>query len=455
MHTKRTFVVCFLISVSIISSRIEAQDNWMRFRGEDATGVAEDDPRYPIEWDHEKNVRWVADVPGWGWGSPIVYGDKVFISAVHSDDDYEKPKGGLYLGGGRKKPPEPVHHWMVYCLDLAKGDVLWKHEAHTGKPQVPRHPKSTYAAETPTTDGERLFVLFGDVGLYCYDFSGQPLWSREIEPKKTMQGYGAAASPIVQGDQVIMTYDNQEESFIAAYDTKTGEQRWRKDRDEKSTWGTPFVWNHSGGTEIVQTGKNENRSYSTSGELLWHFDGKMSVLTIPSPFAVNDRLYLTSGYFQDPKRPVFALKPGAAGDITLKDGETSNEFIAWSLQKMGPYNTTPIVYRDRYYTLLDRGMLTCHDANTGELIFDRVRFPRGASFTASPWAYNGKVLFLSEDGRTFVITPGEEIKTDEDGKQRLVVDQVNDLDELSIATPSTAQGKLLLRTASKVYCISQ
>lgn len=343
---------------------------------------------------------------------------------------------------------------MVYCLDIETGDVVWKREAHTGKPVVGRHPKSSYAAETPVTDGERLYVLFGDLGLYCYDLDGKPLWEHKIEPKKTMQDYGAAASPVVAGDQVIYTYDNQESSYIIALDSKTGDERWQTDREEKSTWGTPFVWKHAGRTEIVQTGKKENRSYSLDGELLWHFNGKMSVLTIPSPFVVGDTLYITSGYFQDNKRPVYAIKPGAKGDITLGDGETSNEFIRWSLEKMGPYNTTPIVYKNRYYTLLDRGMLTCHDATTGEILFDRTRFPHGASFTASPWAYNGKVFFLSEDGRTFVITPGEETGS-EGGRKRLKVVQTNDVDELCIATPSAAQGKLFLRTASKVYCISK
>ena len=430
-----------------------SQENWTRFRGPDGTGIGDDDPRLPLEWDQQKNVQWKVEIPGWGWGSPIVWGDKFFVSAVHSDDEYEKPKGGLYLGGGRGEPPNTVHHWMVYCLSIDTGDVLWKHEAHTGKPLIPRHPKSTYAAETPTTDGQRLYVLFGDVGLYCYDLDGQPLWSHMIEPKKTMSGYGAAASPVVQGAQVIMTYDNQEESYIAALDATTGEVRWKVPRDEKSTWGTPFVWNHPGGTEIVQTGKNENRSYSPDGDLLWHFDGKMSVLTIPSPFVVDGLLYITSGYFQDANRPVFAIKPGARGDITLSDGETSNEFIKWSLEKMGPYNTSPIVYQDRYYTLLDRGMLTCHDAKTGELVFDRSRFPSGASFTASPWAYHGKVFFLSEDGRTFAITPGKEIEDDAAGSRKLAVDRINDLDELCVATPAIAQGKLLLRTASRIYCL--
>src|SRR5579871_3218303 len=248
------------------ASSAAGQENWPRFRGADANGAVPDDSRLPDTWDRETNVRWCATIPGWGWGSPIVWGDRVFVSTVHNDEDYEKPKAGLYLGNGRSAPPDTVHHWMVYCLSLKSGEILWKQEAHTGKPEIPRHPKNTYAAETPTTDGKRVYVLFGDVGLYCYDFDGKPLWEHKIEPKKTLFGYGAAASPVVQGDQVIMVYDNQEESYIAALDSATGETRWKVARDEKSTWGTPFVWEHDGQTEIVATGKKENRSYSPQGE---------------------------------------------------------------------------------------------------------------------------------------------------------------------------------------------
>jgi outer membrane protein assembly factor BamB len=241
-----------------------------------------------------------------------------------------------------------------------------------------------------------------------------------------------------------MVYDNEEESYIAALDSATGQVRWKAARDEKSTWATPFVWEHDGRTEIVATGKNENRAYAPDGRLLWHFNGRMSVLTIPSPFVVDGLLYITSGYFQDQQRPVYAIRPGAEGDITLGEGETSNAHIAWSLEKMGPYNTSPIVYRGLYYPLLDRGMITCHDAKTGELVYDRTRFPQGASFTASPWAYNGKVFFLDEDGDTYVMSAGREF----------AVERTNALDELAIATPSISQGKLLIRTASHVYCLS-
>jgi outer membrane protein assembly factor BamB len=407
--------------------------------------VAADDARLPDHWNKKDNVKWVADVAGWGISSPIVWGNKVFLTTVVSDGDLPAPKKGLYLGEGVRKPPKGLHHWLVCCLDLGTGKELWKHEAHAGEPQVPRHPKSSYAAETPATDGKRLYVLFGDLGLYCYDLEGKPLWSHEFQPMKTLSDYGSAASPVVHEGQVVMLYDNEEGSYLVAFDAETGKQRWRTEREEKTTWATPFIWRNELRTEIITCGLRKNRGYDLSGKLLWEFDGRMSSLVIPSPFAANGLLYMTSGYVADNKRPVFAIKAGASGDVSLKDGETSNEFIAWSQPKAGPYNPSPIVYGNQYYTLLDMGFLTCHEALTGKEVYGRQRFPDGASFTASPWAYNGKLFFLSEAGTTYVVKAGVEFE----------VLHSNPLDELCMATPAVSQGNLLIRTASKLYCMTR
>ncbi len=422
-----------------------ADDNWPRFRGPQANGVADDDERLPDTWSKTDNVQWVVDVPGWGWSCPVVWGNRVFVTTVVSDEENATPSKGLYLGEGVRDPAKGVHHWLVYCFDLQTGEQLWKHEAHTGRPPVPRHPKSTYAAETPTTDGERLYVLFGDVGLYAYSLEGEPLWSHDIEPHKTFYDYGAAASPVVHDGQVIMVYDNQEDSYIATFDAKTGAQRWRTARNEKSTWATPFVWVNDVRTEIVVNGKIRNRAYDLAGQEVWSFDGRMSNLVIPSPFAAQGLLYITSGYVGDAQRPVWAVRPGATGDISLPGDETANEFIQWFLPDAGPYNPSPIVFQGRYYTLFDRGFITCHDAQTGAVVYDKVRFAGGATFTASPWAYNGKLFCLSEDGDTYVVDAGPEFK----------LLHTNALEELCLSTPAISQGNLLIRTASKLYCFAE
>jgi outer membrane protein assembly factor BamB len=442
---KRFILLFTLFAAAWLPADAQTQGTWPRFRGPNADGVAPNNAGLPTTWTTTNNVKWVADVPGWGWSCPIVCSDRVFLTTVVSDVANVTPSRGLYLGQGVRDPAKGIHHWMVYCFDLNTGKELWKHEAHTGQPEVPRHPKSTYASETPTTDGERLYVLFGDLGLYCYDFNGKPLWSQNIDPKKTFFDYGAAASPVVHDGQVIVVYDNLEDSWIAAFDAKTGDERWRTPREETHSWATPFVWENDLRTEIVVPGKKRNRSYSMSGKLLWQFDGRMSNLVIPSPFAAHGLCYIASGYVGDAHRPTFAVRPGASGDITPRGDFADSEFIAWYQGRSSPYNPSQIVYGDYLYTLYDQGFLTCHNATTGEEVFGKQRFSPRGSFTASPFAYNGHVFFLSEDGLTYVMKTGPDFE---------IVER-NDLDELCLASPAAAGDKLLIRTASKLYCLTE
>ncbi len=352
---KAIFFHLLLVGLFLSGSNLTAQDNWPRFRGPNADGVVADDPRLPIKWSQTENVLWKAGIPGLGWSSPVVWGNKVFVTTVASDGDFEKPQAGVYNGEGRKEIPAGVHLWLVYCLDIQTGNTLWKREVHRGTPPVGRHPKNTYASETPCVDGERVYALFGDVGLYCFDHQGTPLWESLIQPEETMRDYGAAASPVLHEDQVFVQYDNARSSFIAAFDTKTGKQRWRTPREEKTTWATPFVWKNEQRTELITAGRNRIRSCDLNGEILWDMDDRMSVLTIPSPFAAHGMLYVTSGYFQDRKRPIWVIKPGATGDITIDEKERKSDFVQWHNPRLGPYNTTPIVYGDYYYTPVGPG----------------------------------------------------------------------------------------------------
>lgn len=438
------FKLTFLSFSCLLFALPLAADDFTRFRGSDASGVADDQVMLPGTWDTTRNVAWVADVSGQGWGSPVVVGDRVFVSSVVADEPNIAPSAGLYLGEGVRDPAKGIHHWMVFCFDLKSGEKLWEQESHTGRPTVPRHPKSSYAAETPATDCERLFVLFGDLGLFCYSLDGELLWKQMIEPKETNMDYGAAASPVVHGDQVFVVYDNKEASWIASFDTKTGEEKWRKPREETMSWATPFVWENEIRTEIVVPGQKMNRSYSLGGDELWRFDGDMSILVIPSPFAAHGMCYLSSGYVGDAHRPTFAIRPGGTGDLA-PDGDFANsEFIAWYQPQCSAYNTTQMVYGNFLYTVYDQGFMTCHDALTGKEVYGKSRFSPKGSFTASPWAYNGKIFCLSEDGLTYVVKAGPEFE----------ILETNSLDELCIATPSVVGGRLLIRTLTKLYCVT-
>ncbi|MGY8767755.1 MAG: ankyrin repeat domain-containing protein [Pirellulales bacterium] len=434
-----------LLALIMVAQSSRADENWPSYRGPHANGVAPDNAGLPTNWTLSNNVKWVADVPGWGWSCPVVWGDKVFLTTVVSEEENLTPSKGLYLGQGVRDPAKGIHHWLVYCFDLNTGQQLWKQESHAGLPVVPRHPKSTYAVETPVTDGERLYVLFGDLGLYCYDFSGKSLWSKPIEPKKTFQDYGAAASPVIHDDQLFVVYDNKEQSWIASFDTKSGDENWRTQRDETHSWATPLVWKNKQRTEIVVPGKKKNRSYSLDGEVLWEFDGQMSNLVIPSPLAAHDMCFIASGYIGDAHRPTFAIKPGASGDITPEEEFTDSEYIAWYQGKSSSYNPSQIIYGDYLYTLYDRGFLTCHNARTGEEVYGKQRFEPRGSFTSSPWAYNGKLFFLSEDGLTYTVKAGPDFE----------ILSTSDLEELSMSTPAIAGDKLLIRTGSALYCLSE
>jgi outer membrane protein assembly factor BamB len=440
MPIRRLLILTLLCAFSIVAN---AQDRWPQFRGAQSIGVAED-PTLPEKWSATENVAWKTDIAGIGWSSPIVWGNQVFLTSVINSGDTEPPKKGLYFGGERPVPPAE-HRWMVYAVNFQTGKIMWEREVFKGIPKSSRHLKNSFASETPVTDGERVYAYFGNVGLFVFDMKGTLLWKQMFEPKKTRFGWGTAASPVVYKDRIYIVNDNDEQSVLLALDKKTGKQIWKVDREVGTNWATPYIWESGQRTELVIPGTKAVRSYDLDGKTLWEFKG-MSSIAIPVPFSKHGLLYIASGYVGDQHRPVYAIKPGASGDISLKEGETSNQFIAWYQRQAGPYNPSPIVYGDLYYTLLDRGFFTAHDAKTGKEVYGKQRIdPAAGAFTSSPWAYNGKIFALSEDGDTFVIQAGNEYKLI--GK--------NSLDEMCMATPAIAKGSLIIRTATKLYRISK
>ena len=440
----KLFELLFLLA-AFTAPGASPKPDWPQFRGPGSLGVSEN-PNLPDRWSTNENVAWMAEVPGRGWSSPIVWGERVFVTTVVNDAPAEPPKKGLYFGGDRKEVPKSTHHWLVLCLDLTSGRELWRREAHAGAPQSPLHVKNSYASETPVTDGERLYAYFGNLGLFCYDLQGKQLWSTNWPAVKTRNGWGSAASPLLHQQRLFILNDNDDKSFLVALDAATGRQLWRVERDEKSNWATPYVWQNEQRTELITPATRRVRSYDLDGKLLWELGG-MSSIVIPTPFSQFGLLYVGSGYVGDKVRPVFAIRPGASGDISLKPEETTNQFIAWYQPTAGPYNPSPLVYGDFLYVLFDFGFLSCHDAHTGKQVYEkqRIRVEGTTSFTASPWAADGKIFALSEDGDTFVFQAGPEYK----------LLYKNSLEEMCMATPALAGDRLLIRTLTRLYCLQK
>ncbi len=440
MKTRRDVLSWIAAAVPLAAA---SPTNWPQFRGSDSRGVSADDPNLPMSWSATENVQWKTDLPGMSWASPVVWGEKVFLSSVISEGAVETVKRGLYFGGNRPETTTDPHRWMAYGIDAGSGKIAWEKQLHRGTPETPRHLKNSYLSETPVTDGEHVFIHVGYLGTWCLDHDGNEVWKRDRNPYKTRFGWGTASSPVLHKGRLYFVNDNDERSTLVCLDKTNGKTIWEIEREEPSNWATPFIWENEKRTEIITNGRKKIRSYDLDGKVLWEI-ADMSSIVIPTPFTGHGLLYLTSGYVGDENRPTYAVRPGAMGDISLKEGETSNEFIAWYHPQAGPYNPSPLLYKDLYYTLMDRGFLTCHDAKSGAEVYGKQRFEVGASaFTASPWGYNNRIFCLSEDGDCFVIEHGREYK---------IVGK-NSIGELCMATPAIAQSSLFIRTDKRLYRI--
>ncbi len=294
--------------------------HWPRFRGPSSNPISEN-PNLPVSWSKTENVEWVADVPGVGWSSPVVWGNRVFITAATSDKPMKQPSLGVdfsneYLAELRKQglsaaeankklyerdremPDEIVISLMLYCYDLETGKKLWERQMYTGRPAGGRHSKNSFASETPTTDGERVYVYLTDYGLFAYDFEGKPSWATPLKSHATTRDWGTGASAALHKDRLFVLNDNEEQSFVAAFDTRTGKELWRTPRTvqpaRKTGWSTPFVWENRVRTELVTLGPGVAISYSLDGSELWRMN-RMGGYAIQSPFAWNDLLFVTSG----------------------------------------------------------------------------------------------------------------------------------------------------------------
>jgi outer membrane protein assembly factor BamB len=473
-----------LAGVAVLDRVTLSADNWPRFRG-DAAGVAPDDALLPETWNAKDNVAWKVRVPGYAWSSPIVWDHYVFVTSVLSSEtgpagpglvEPREDKATLYHGPPTQKGiPQEQHRWMLYAFDCATGKMLWSRELQRGLPRYSKHPQNSYASETPVTDGTRVFV-YTDLALYAVDFKGRLLWSRDVplpeippgtftaasaEIAKSMDrepvqgaildegdGLGAASSPSIHRGRLFIVADyNARQWLIAAFDTKDGKELWRihdVKKVQNNGWATPFVWVNAVREELITIADRRVRSFDLDGHPLWQLS-PLTLSNTPSPFAANGLLYVNSGWRGDQNRPIYAIRPGGSGDISLSPSANSSDQVAWVQRQAGSHLTSNLVYGGYLYTLHDQGILTCHDAQTGALLFRTRLSPQGGFFTASPWAYNGKIFAINEEGDTFVIQVGPQYK--------LLGE--NSLGEMVYATPAVAHHSLIIRTKTSLYRLTK
>src|SRR5262245_52636938 len=414
-------------------------DNWHHWRGPLANGTApKADP--PVNWDAKTNVKWKADLPGKGSATPIVWGDQVFVVTAVETDRQGKPEDIARVDTKFERktdPPTNYHEFTVHAFDRDPGKLRWKQVAAEKVPHEGHHQTHSYAAGSPTTDGQRLYVSFGSFGLYCYDLSGKPLWSRDFGRLVTRLGWGEAVTPVIHGDSLLINWDQEADSKLICLDAATGKTKWEAPRDEKTSWNTPLVVEHKGKTQVILNGTTRIRSHDlATGKELWTCEG-MTVNAIPSAVTSDGVAYVVSGY------------RGAAGVAVSLDatGEVKpGSGLVWKYSKGTPYVPSPLLSNGRlYFTQANNNLLTVLDAKTGKPLLEQVRLPNVRSFYASPVAAAGRAYVTSQEGTVLVFKEG-------DKPELLATNRLNDPID---ASPALVGKQLFLRSHGKLYCIEE
>ncbi len=444
---KMNFVGFRVLLVWSAAAPILAQNgNWPSFRGENGRGVAEGSS-LPVKWDASTGVRWRTAIPGLGNSSPILWGNRLYIStAISSQDKGLKP--GLY-GDIAPVQDSSVHRYVVYCLDASTGRIVWEKTVFTGVPKVKRHPKATHANSTLATDGKHLIAFFGSEGLFCLDMNGKEIWKKDLGVLQAAFYVAPAAqwefgsSPIIYRETVLIQVDVLNGSYVAALNVRDGSELWRTSRSDVPTWGTPSVYSDGGTAQVIVNGYSHAGGYDIrDGKEIWWLKGGGDI-PVPTPVISGDMAFLTSAH--GPTAPVYAIRLNARGDISLKENETSNKSVAWSYPRDGSYMATPVVYRDYVYNCRWNGVLCCYESKTGTRAYQERLGSGMSAFTASPVAGDGKIFLLSEDGDVYVVRAGP--------KFELLA--VNNLGEVCMASPAVSKGILYFRTQSNVLAIGK
>ena len=433
---------------SLLHGQLLPERQWPGYRGYMASGVL-DNANLPETFDFEKmeNVKWKIKIPGMGISSPVIWGSKLFITTAISDGDKAGFKPGMY-GDVTPVKDSSVHEWKVYCIDKTTGRIIWEKTPVTGVPKVKRHPKSTHANTTLAVDGEHVVAFFGSEGLYCFDFKGKLLWQKNFGILRSAffimknAEWEFASSPIIHKGAVIIQCDVLENSFLAAYDVRTGKELWKSERDEYPGWCTPNIYTNGGKTCVAVNGFKHRGGYDFStGKEIWKMSGGGDI-QIPTPIIGNNLVYFNSAHGKS--SPIIAVRTSATGDITLKGNETANSGVQWSLPRGGSYMQTMLLYRNRLYNLNWNGSINCLDPETGKEIYN-AKLGSARSFIASPVASDGRIYTADEEGTVYIIRDGDTFE---------LLAEIP-MKDICMTAPAITDGMIFFRTQNNLYAVGK
>lgn len=435
--------IALIISIILIFNActdLPDQANWPQFRGPDASMIAIGE-NLPAEWGDNHNMAWTYELEGEGWASPLIWDKQVIVTTVVSEL-INKPGEGEEDNQDLFK--SDVYRWELRSVDLETGEELWKKTVHRGNPTIRKHTRTNYASETPVTDGERIYLYIGMMGLYCFDMGGELIWEKDLGAFETQNGWGTGSSPLLHEGMLFIQVDNEVQSFLVALDAENGDEIWKAERDETTGYSTPFIWKNRERTELV-TGGMTARSYDPeNGDLLWELELK-GRRSIPGPAATADLLFLGNVDHRTIPGTFFAVKAGAKGDITPDSISRSSDGIAWYYDDIATGNPSPLLHEGLIYLLESEGRgLLCLELETGEIVYQE-KLDGLAACWASPWAHEDKIFLMDEKGVSRVIRAGRNFEHLHD----------NSLDDRVWASMATNGEVYILKGDKKLYCIKK
>jgi outer membrane protein assembly factor BamB len=450
---KRTIFTIFLTGllayhITELRAQVNPERQWTAYRGRYSSGVL-DNTNLPESFSLNgmDNIRWKITVPGLGLSSPVIWGDKLFITSAVSKDDHSGFKPGIY-GDITPVSDSSMHEWKVFCIDKNNGKILWDKTSYTGIPKMKRHPKSTHANSSVATDGKYVVAFFGSEGLYCYDMDGNLQWQKKFGVLKSVffivptAEWEFASSPVIYDGKVIIQCDVLENSFVAAYDVKTGNELWKTMRDEYPGWCTPNIYFNNGKAYVALNGFKNRGGYDLeTGKEVWHMSGGGDI-QIPTPITGNGLVYFNSAHGK--YSPIIAVQTDAKGDLTPGEDETRNSSVKWSLPRGGSYMHTMLLYRDHLYNINWNGKVTCLDPLTGNEIFSG-KLGRTRSFIASPVASDSNIYIVDEEGTVYILKDGDTFQPPEEIP----------LDDICMTAPALTDGMIFFRTQHYLIAVGK